>query len=267
VLFSTVGPSPGVIMVEWNVHDPTGQQGAAGMWDTPFRFGGATGTAMTSKECPQTSRNAACQASYLGLHLTSGSSAYLEGTWVWTADHDLDTNESTNITVFSGRGILSESQGPVWMIGTASEHAALYQYNIVNAKNHWIGFAQTETPYYQPSPSAPGPFTSNSTLNDPTYSGTSDSAWGINIQGTSGTTIFGAGLYSFYSDWDQSCVPTMNCQAGVFNIDSTSSVNVYGLSTLGITTQLNVDGNAVVDAKPNVAGYQETMTYWGPASS
>ena len=26
-----------------------------------------------------------------------------------------------------------------------AEHAALYQYNLVNAQNHYIGFAQTET--------------------------------------------------------------------------------------------------------------------------
>lgn len=28
----------GAIVVEWNVHDPAGQQGAAGMWDSHIRF-------------------------------------------------------------------------------------------------------------------------------------------------------------------------------------------------------------------------------------
>jgi glucan 1,3-beta-glucosidase len=37
---------------------------------------------------------------------------------VWLADHDLDGDGSSQITLFSGRGILSESAGPVWMIGT-----------------------------------------------------------------------------------------------------------------------------------------------------
>lgn len=27
-------PAAGAIVVEWNVHDPAGQQGAAGTWDT-----------------------------------------------------------------------------------------------------------------------------------------------------------------------------------------------------------------------------------------
>jgi hypothetical protein len=41
-----------------------------------------------------------------------------KGTWVWLADHDLDARPYSMITTYAGRGILSESQGPVWMIGT-----------------------------------------------------------------------------------------------------------------------------------------------------
>jgi len=61
------------------------------------------------------------------------------------ADHDLDGDGVTQISLFSGRGILSESAGPVWMIGTASEHHTLYEYSLIGAKNHWMGFIQTET--------------------------------------------------------------------------------------------------------------------------
>ncbi|KIJ60526.1 glycoside hydrolase family 55 protein, partial [Hydnomerulius pinastri MD-312] len=96
--------------------------------------------------CPAASGtlSSECKAAFIGTHLTSGYSPYLKGTWTWTADHDLDSAESGQISMFTGRGILSESLGPVWMIGTA-EHAALYQYSLHNAQNHWIGFAQTET--------------------------------------------------------------------------------------------------------------------------
>jgi glucan 1,3-beta-glucosidase len=31
------------------------------------------------------------------------------------------------------------------MLIKLAEHAALYQYSLVNAQNHYIGFAQTET--------------------------------------------------------------------------------------------------------------------------
>jgi hypothetical protein len=85
----------------------------------------------------------------------------IKGTWVWLADHDLDASSQAQISIFSGRGILSESAGPVWMIGTgeffllfgnsplnisaASEHHVLYQYNLVNAASHYLGLIQTET--------------------------------------------------------------------------------------------------------------------------
>lgn len=56
-----------------------------------------------------------------------------------------DANER-QLDIYTGRGILSESaNGPVWLIGTGSEHHVLYQYNIVNSKNVYAGLIQTET--------------------------------------------------------------------------------------------------------------------------
>ncbi|KAG1726939.1 hypothetical protein EDB19DRAFT_1914435 [Suillus lakei] len=37
-VFTTAGPAPGAIMIEWNVHDPPGHQAAAGMWDSHIRL-------------------------------------------------------------------------------------------------------------------------------------------------------------------------------------------------------------------------------------
>ncbi|KAG0696777.1 glycoside hydrolase family 55 protein [Suillus ampliporus] len=252
MLFTTAGPTPGAIMIEWNVHDPSGQQAAAGMWDSHIRL---------SSQCPSGSVNTACQAAFLGIHLTSGSSAYLEGTWVWTADHDLDTPGSSQISVFTGRGILSESNGPVWLIGT-SEHAALYQYSLVNAQNHYIGFAQTETPYYQPSPAAPAPYSTSSSYNDPAFSSSIDMAWGMHIQSSSNIIIFGAGFYSFFQNYSQDCLNTNTCQAQIFSVDSASSVTAYSVSTIGTTYQLSVSQNGVIHSSDNADGFQETFTVW-----
>jgi hypothetical protein len=41
----------------------------------------------------------------------------MQGTWVWLADHDLDAMTTSEVR-YSGRGILSESVGPTWLIGT-----------------------------------------------------------------------------------------------------------------------------------------------------
>jgi hypothetical protein len=74
----------------------------------------------TCSNVTTTPADSQCYASYLAFHITKHATAYLEGLWVWLADHDLD-GENKQITLYSGRGILSESQGPVWMIGTACE--------------------------------------------------------------------------------------------------------------------------------------------------
>jgi glucan 1,3-beta-glucosidase len=37
VVFTTVGPAAGAIVVEWNVRDPEGKQAGAGMWDSHIR--------------------------------------------------------------------------------------------------------------------------------------------------------------------------------------------------------------------------------------
>ncbi|KAJ3811027.1 exo-beta-1,3-glucanase [Lentinula aff. lateritia] len=264
IIFSTVGPTPGAIVVEWNVKQPAGQNGGAGMWDSHIRLGGAAGTNLESTQCPSSGGGgtAACFASFLALHLTAGSTAYLEVYFLlmFFLDHDLDGNGVSQLELFSGRGILSESAGPVWMIGTA-EHHALYQYSLVNAQNHYMGLIQTETPYYQPSPAVPSPFSINSAFNDPTIFGGS-SAWALHVTSSSNILVFGAGLYSFFQSFGQDCLDSSNCQSQILNVDSTSSINLYSLSTVGTTFQLSVNNNGVVNQSGNVDGFASTLTSW-----
>jgi glucan 1,3-beta-glucosidase len=82
-------------------------------------FGGAAGTNLQGGNCPTGTdpSDANCYSHYLALEITSSASAYIEGLWAWLADHDLDGGDQ--LTIYGGRGILSQSQGPVWMIGTA----------------------------------------------------------------------------------------------------------------------------------------------------
>ncbi|KAF7359302.1 Exo-beta-1,3-glucanase [Mycena sanguinolenta] len=260
IVFSTIGPTPGAIVVEWNVKQKTA--GGAGMWDSHIRLGGAAGTNLETN-CPTDGSGGInnCYAAFLGLHLTASSTAYLEGTWVWLADHDLDGTGNPMISLYSGRGILSESAGPVWMIGTASEHHAIYQYNLVGAKNHYMGLIQTETPYYQPTPAPPSPFSINSVFHDPSFNGVS-SSWGLNVVKCSNILIFGAGLYSFYSNYEEACLTPVNCQNQIVNIDSTSSVYIYSLQTVGTTFQLSVNEAGVVNQANNANGFAQTVTSW-----
>ncbi|KAJ7871389.1 exo-beta-1,3-glucanase [Mycena olivaceomarginata] len=240
IIFSTIGPAPGAIVVDRG----------AGMWDSHIRLGGADGTDLQTN-CPIDGSGGFdnCYAAFLALHLTASSTAYLEGTWVWLADHDLDGNGATQISLYSGRGILSESAGPVWLIGTGSEHHTLYQYSLVGAQEPLHGLdSDGDAPYYQPTPVAPSPFTVNSDFKDPSFDGVK-AAWGLSVASSSNILIFGAGLYSFYSAYDQTtCLTASNCQDQILNIDSTSSLS---LAQTGVVNQ---------SANPN--GFAATLTSW-----
>ncbi|KAJ7184277.1 exo-beta-1,3-glucanase [Mycena filopes] len=262
IIFSTIGPAGGAIVVEWNVKQSS--QGSAGMWDSHIRLGGAAGTNLQASNCPSSGSGgtANCMAAYAGLHLTASSSAYLEGTWVWLADHDLDVASQAQISIFSGRGILSESAGPVWMIGTASEHHVLYQYNLVNAKTHYLGLIQTETPYYQPSPAPPAPFAVSTAFQDPSNWSGITAAWGLRVTTSTDIIVFGAGLYSFFSNYVQTCLTPENCQAQMVSVDAASSVHIYSLATVGTTFQFSVNQAGIINQSANPDGFAAVVTAW-----
>lgn len=210
LLFTVKGPNPGAILVEWNIHEST--HGSAGMWDCHFRVGGAAGSDLQRKQCPHTQGNQpqdSCKAAALLLHVTSKASGYFENVWGWVADHDLDADQDTRyedgqISVYSGRGFLIESQGPSWWYGTASEHSQLYQYQLLNAKNAFLGHMQSETPYYQAAPTADKPFTIGRFPSDPTFrqciSPFCKSAWALRVIRSSNIYIYSAGFYSFFQN-------------------------------------------------------------------
>lgn len=263
IIFTTQGPAAGAIVVEWNVRDPPGLQGAAGMWDSHIRLGGANGTHLQDAECSAGSFSPECFAAFLALHITYGASAYLEGTWVWLADHDLDGFHQ--LTLFSGRGILSHSQGPVWMIGTASEHHVFYQFSLVGAKNHYMGLIQTETPYFQPDPAPPGPFDLSKVYDDPTFENGMTMAWGLWVQSSMDIIVFGAGHYSFFQNYSTACLGNTTCQTQMVNVDWTSSVSIYNLATVGTTYQLSIEGNGIIYFANDSEGFSSTVTVWSPA--
>lgn len=79
------------------------------------------------------------------IHITSTASVYLENTWGWVSDHELDLQDHNQINIYNGRGILIESQKPTWLWGTAMEHSMLYNYQVANARDVFMSSIQTET--------------------------------------------------------------------------------------------------------------------------
>jgi glucan 1,3-beta-glucosidase len=122
---STQGQQAGAILIEYNLG--TYNDEPAGLWDVHTRIGGFAGSNLQTEQCIKTpdivitAENLVqeCIAAYMSIHVTEWAAGlYMENNWLWTADHDLDdaSGNNTQITIYSGRGLLIESlQGPIWL--------------------------------------------------------------------------------------------------------------------------------------------------------
>ncbi|KAK4208040.1 pectate lyase superfamily protein-domain-containing protein [Rhypophila decipiens] len=274
LIFATKGPQPGAIMMEWNLAGES--QGAAALWDVHTRIGGATGTELQLEKCAK-NPNATnpvpedCFGSFMMLHVKPTGSVYLENTWFWVADHDLAPEaNNAQIDVFNGRGVLIEGEGPVWGWGTASEHSVLYNYQFTNASNIYLSTIQTETPYYQGNPEATTPFKVNAEYHDPDFekSCAGDDkgcarAWGVRAMSSKDVFIYGAGLYSFFDNYDQECLKTQSCQKNMVSLEN-SEVHFVGLSTKASVNMITIDGNGVAEDKDNRNNFCATLAMFTP---
>lgn len=259
LIFQTVGAQPGAVLVEWNLAETT--QGGSGMWDVHMRIGGSAGTQLQSNTCSKNPSviapaNPACEGAFLLLHINKGSSIYLENNWFWVADHELDLGDHNQVNIFNGRGVLVDgTQGPVWMYGTSSEHSVLYNYQVVNSANIFMGAIQSETPYFQNNPNAITPFTVNTAFSDPNFSSTCagntdlcPKSWGLRVVGSTSVLVYGAGLYSFFDNYSQTCLNTESCQSNMVDLE-TSTVSLFGLSTKASTSMVTLNGvSAALDS-------------------
>ncbi|KAL8675620.1 MAG: hypothetical protein Q9168_000132 [Polycauliona sp. 1 TL-2023] len=267
LIFQTKGPAAGAILIEWNVH---GKAGNVGTWDVHFRIGGSAGTELQSDKCKKNPNstheaNKECIGAFLLLHVTEQASIYVENNWFWVADHELDLADHSQIDIYNGRGVLIESkENPVWMYGTSSEHSVLYNYQIVNAKNVYMAAIQTETPYFQSNPDATTPFTTNEKYHDPDFThcktAACKKAWGLRVVASSDVHIFGAGLYSFFENYEQDCLATESCQENMVSLEcGNENVYLWGLNTKASTNQVTIDGTGVVNQKDNRSNFCSTL--------
>ncbi|KAI0861353.1 glycoside hydrolase family 55 protein [Xylaria cubensis] len=278
LILTSKGPTPGVILVEWNVQ--ASSSGAAALWDVHVRLGGATGTELTPAECPAITTGTnppSCQVASMLLHVTKDASGYFENMWLWVSDHMVDdpdlTDPLNNLeqnTVYSARGALIESQKATWLYGTASEHSVFYQYNFNGARNIYTTFLQTESPYYQPTPKPPAPFNSavGAVSGDPDYSCNGsdadgcDESWAVIMRNSQNIHIGAAGTYSWFSTYTQDCVDTHSCQKSLWlldnNYDNNRLENIVAIGVKNIIvshsgTAITSDANLAVTGHPEWA--------------
>ena len=269
LIFETAGPAPGAVLMEWNVAESS--QGSNGIWDVHFRVGGTAGTSLQSDTCaknPNVTTTAStvsqCEGAFLMFHMTSTGTGYLENSWAWVADHELDLSDHDQINIFNGRGVLIESQGPVWMYGTASEHSQFYNYEMSSAKNVFMALIQTETAYMQSNPDAlNGGFTPNAQYDDPQFASCTDESckktWGLRVIDSSDIYMYGGGLYSFFDNYDQDCLATESCQDNMVDVQCSNSVYLYGLSTKASVSMVTLNGQSVIKASDNENNFCQTV--------
>ncbi|KAH7312211.1 pectate lyase superfamily protein-domain-containing protein [Stachybotrys elegans] len=269
MLFTVSGPTAGAILMEWNIAQSS--QGNAAMWDAHFRVGGAVGSSLQFSECPwsESAVNTDCIAATTLLHVTASANGYFENVWIWTADHDLDLPAQSQVSVYTARCFLVESQGPVWLWGTGAEHSTLYQYRFYKARNIFAAVLQTETPYYQPQPKAPAPFTGAFALpDDPTFtycddaSGTCAYAWGMEIIGSVGVFIYGAGFYSWFQWYNQACLRDELCQERIARVVQSDDIYIANLYTKGSISMIQGSSSDDVIARREMNGFLGTIVGW-----
>ncbi|KAK0103224.1 hypothetical protein ONS95_005259 [Cadophora gregata] len=266
LLFTSRGSTPGLILVQWNVRGA--RAGSASMWDCHARLGGATGTQLTPQECPALTTgtgSVGCHAASLMMHITPLASGYFENVWLWGSDHMIDdpdlvdaNNTMVQNSIYVARGFLIESVRPTWLYGTASEHAVFYQYNFNKAQNVFAGMIQTESPYFQPTPKPPAPFTETVGVfpSDPSYAnctagkqdelGGCDESWAVIMRGCANVMIAGAGLYSWFSTYAQDCIDVHACQKVLMLLDDNhSGVRIQQLITIGAKYMAVMNGKAI----------------------
>jgi hypothetical protein len=269
VIFQTLGPQPGAVLMEWNLGETS--QGSSGLWDVHFRIGGSAGTQLQSNTCAKTphqgtSADPNCAGAFLLFHVTTQGAVYVENCWFWVSDHELDLPDHNQVNIYNGRGVLIESQqGPVWLWGTASEHNVLYNYQIYNAANVFMGHIQTETPYYQSNPDSSVPFRVNPLFSDPDLTkGASlvKKAWGLRVLDSSDIFVYGAGLYSFFDNYAQECLLTQNCQTNMVSIESSSNVQLLGLSTKAAYNMVTLNGQSAALDQDNRNNFCATIAFF-----
>ena len=270
LIFTSKGPTPGVTFLEWNIE--ASAPGAAGMWDVHVRVGGAAGTSLEASDCPALksgTNGPHCNGGAMLMHLTDSASAYIENSWLWIADHDLDdkdlkddNNFMTQLSIYVARGFLIESKKPTWIYSSSSEHAVLYQYQFHRAENIVAGMLQTEQAYFQPTPNPPAPFGNDLGVfkNDPMFRCTDlepcDAGWALRIVDSKDITILGAGFYSWFDTYDQTCVGTINCQKVMAElVGNRGGISLQNIITIGSVNMLNADGTLIAAQDNAVDSY------------
>jgi len=118
---------------------------------------------------------------------------------------------------------------------------------------------QTEQAYYQPTPQPPTPFENDLGVfkGDPIFPCTDkepcDAGWALRVLKSKDISILGAGFYSWFQTYDETCVDSLNCQKVMTQLASNrGGISIRNVVTIGSTYMVESDGS-LVKASDNLA--------------
>jgi hypothetical protein len=85
-------------------------------------------------------------------------------------------------------------------------------------------------------------------------------AWGLRVVSSSDVYVYGSGLYNFFSNYDQTCLDTENCQDAMVDLESNSgNVYLYNLNTKAATNMVTSGGTSLAKQADNSNRFCQTV--------
>ncbi|OAQ66884.1 pectate lyase superfamily protein domain-containing protein [Pochonia chlamydosporia 170] len=198
------------------------------------------------------------------VHLSKSSSAYIENTWVWIADHN--TEGGGGCLIAAKGGVLVQATKGTWLHSLGSEHWWLYQLNLWEAKDVFVSMLQAETNYNQGSNAPqipPAPWKANVRgWNDPDFSwcGGGDKicrkGYSNFITGGSGIRHYASTAWDFFSGpGNQGCDDAWGCSDVMHWISKQpSDLQLFGVCSKSATNVLREANGNMISARPSFKG-------------
>lgn len=118
----------------------------------------------------------------------------------------------------------------------------------------------------QGNPNALAAFTPNASWSDPTFDTCVDNTcyktYGLRITDSNEIFVYGAGLYSFFDNYDQGCLITENCQEFMIQLDNSSEIYLYNPNTKASANIMAIDGQAVLSGQNLESTFCQGVTYY-----
>ena len=117
--------------------------------------------------------------------------------------------------------------------------------------------------YMQTNPRANVAFQVNPAYDDPTFQYCFQDicykTYGLRIYNSTYIFIYGAGLYSFFQNYDSTCLLTASCQEIPASFEKSEAIYLFGLYTIGSESMVQVDGTDLAPDGANMNTFGESV--------